>query len=292
MRPSCEQLLERQPGDLAAHAVEAREDDRAGRVVDDEVDPGELLQGADVASLAADDPALHVVGRSCTTETVVSAAWPAASRCMTTERMLRARRSASRRPPPRPAGRAARCRGAARPRARAGGSASPARRSGRRPAPARARGRASRRELLAPVLHVALAVLERALALAELAEPGARAPPRGRAAAPRAARSRRAAPRSSSSSSSRRAGLIGTAPGSLRSGAASAPPPAASARGRWTRSTTATATAAATSAVTAISIFLRLLDPARGRRPRSQLSSGCGSAPRDGGSGSRLPDGL
>ena len=33
---------------------------------------------------------------SCTTETVVSAAWPAASRCMQTERMLRTRRSASR----------------------------------------------------------------------------------------------------------------------------------------------------------------------------------------------------
>ena len=33
---------------------------------------------------------------SCTTDTVVSAAWPAASRCMTTERMLRTRRSASR----------------------------------------------------------------------------------------------------------------------------------------------------------------------------------------------------
>ncbi len=33
-----------------------------GRVVDDEVDAGEVLQGADVAALAADDPALHVVG--------------------------------------------------------------------------------------------------------------------------------------------------------------------------------------------------------------------------------------
>ena len=33
---------------------------------------------------------------SCTTDTVVSAAWPAARRCITTERMLRTRRSASR----------------------------------------------------------------------------------------------------------------------------------------------------------------------------------------------------
>ena len=34
-----------------------------GRVVDDEVDAGEVLQRADVAALAADDAALHVVGR-------------------------------------------------------------------------------------------------------------------------------------------------------------------------------------------------------------------------------------
>ena len=34
-----------------------------GRVVDDHVDAGGLLEGADVPALAADDPALHVVGR-------------------------------------------------------------------------------------------------------------------------------------------------------------------------------------------------------------------------------------
>ena len=61
MRPSWQELLERHPRELAAHAVEAREHDRVRRVVDDEVDPGEVLQGADVAPLAADDPALHVV---------------------------------------------------------------------------------------------------------------------------------------------------------------------------------------------------------------------------------------
>ncbi len=37
--------------------------DRLGRVVDDEVDAGGLLEGPDVASLAADDPALHLVRR-------------------------------------------------------------------------------------------------------------------------------------------------------------------------------------------------------------------------------------
>ena len=60
--PVGEQLLERDPRDLAAHAVERRQHDGAGRVVDDEVDAGEVLQRADVATLAADDAALHVVG--------------------------------------------------------------------------------------------------------------------------------------------------------------------------------------------------------------------------------------
>ena len=62
MRPSAEQLLERHPGDLAADAVEAGEDHGVRRVVDDEVDAGEVLERADVAALAADDAALHVVG--------------------------------------------------------------------------------------------------------------------------------------------------------------------------------------------------------------------------------------
>ena len=53
--------LDGQAGDLAADGVEARQDDRLGRVVDDDVDAGGHLQGPDVAALAADDPALHVV---------------------------------------------------------------------------------------------------------------------------------------------------------------------------------------------------------------------------------------
>ena len=60
--PVLQQLLERHAGDLAPDAVEAGEDDRVGRVVDDEVDAGEVLEGADVAALTADDAALHVVG--------------------------------------------------------------------------------------------------------------------------------------------------------------------------------------------------------------------------------------
>ena len=60
--PVGQQLLERHAGDLAAHAVERRQHDRAGRVIDDEVDAGEVLERADVAPLATDDAALHVVG--------------------------------------------------------------------------------------------------------------------------------------------------------------------------------------------------------------------------------------
>ena len=49
--------------DLAAVRIEAREDDRARRVVDDEVDAGGELERADVAPLAADDAPLQVVAR-------------------------------------------------------------------------------------------------------------------------------------------------------------------------------------------------------------------------------------
>ena len=56
-----DELGDGDPGDLAADRVEAREDDRLGGVVDDEVHAGRLLEGADVAALAADDAALHLV---------------------------------------------------------------------------------------------------------------------------------------------------------------------------------------------------------------------------------------
>ena len=61
--PVGEQLGEREARGLAAHAVEPGEHHCLGRVVDDEVDAGGVLEGADVAPLAADDAALHVVGR-------------------------------------------------------------------------------------------------------------------------------------------------------------------------------------------------------------------------------------
>jgi hypothetical protein len=58
-----DELRDRDPGDLAAHGVEAAQDDRLRRVIDDQVDAGGLLEGADVATLPTDDPALHLVGR-------------------------------------------------------------------------------------------------------------------------------------------------------------------------------------------------------------------------------------
>ena len=63
MRPSAMSFVSGEAGDLAADRVEARQHDRLGRVVDDQVDAGRLLEGADVAALAADDPALHLVAR-------------------------------------------------------------------------------------------------------------------------------------------------------------------------------------------------------------------------------------
>ena len=58
-----DQPLDRLARDLAAERIEAREDDRAGRVVDDQLDAGRGLERADVAPLAADDAALQIVAR-------------------------------------------------------------------------------------------------------------------------------------------------------------------------------------------------------------------------------------
>ena len=85
-----DELGERDPGDLAADRVEARDDDGLGRVVDDQVDAGRLLEGADVAALAADDPALHLVAGRWTTVTVCSAVWSAATRCIAVTMISRA----------------------------------------------------------------------------------------------------------------------------------------------------------------------------------------------------------
>jgi hypothetical protein len=57
-----DQLADGQSADLAPDRVEAGDGDRLRGVVDDEVDPGGRLEGADVAALASDEPPLHVVG--------------------------------------------------------------------------------------------------------------------------------------------------------------------------------------------------------------------------------------
>ena len=58
-----DQPLQRDAGDLAPYPVEARKDHGRRGLVDDHVDAGELLERPDVAAVAADDPALHLVAR-------------------------------------------------------------------------------------------------------------------------------------------------------------------------------------------------------------------------------------
>src|SRR5882724_5936555 len=53
--------LQRAPGNLAADRIEAGDDDRVRRVIDDHVDASRSLERPDVPPLAADDPALHLV---------------------------------------------------------------------------------------------------------------------------------------------------------------------------------------------------------------------------------------
>ena len=56
-----DQALDGHPRDLPPDGIEPGEDDRLGRVVHDDVDPGRLLQRPDVPAFPTDDPALHVV---------------------------------------------------------------------------------------------------------------------------------------------------------------------------------------------------------------------------------------
>ena len=55
------QPFQRHAGDFPADGVEAADDDYAGRVVDDHIDAGGFFEAADVAALAADHAAFHVV---------------------------------------------------------------------------------------------------------------------------------------------------------------------------------------------------------------------------------------
>lgn len=57
-------VLKGDAGGLATDRIEARKHDGLRRVVDHKVDAGNLLEGADVATLAADDATLQVVRRN------------------------------------------------------------------------------------------------------------------------------------------------------------------------------------------------------------------------------------
>src|SRR5438876_571439 len=61
--PVGDQSLQREATHLAAYGVEARDHDRVGRVVDDDIDAGGGFEGPDIPPLTADDAALHFVGR-------------------------------------------------------------------------------------------------------------------------------------------------------------------------------------------------------------------------------------
>ena len=58
-----DEAFERQPPDFTADRLEARHHHGVGRVVDDDVDARRCLERTDVAALAADDAAFHLVGR-------------------------------------------------------------------------------------------------------------------------------------------------------------------------------------------------------------------------------------
>src|SRR5258708_31691843 len=60
-----EELLQGDPRYFAANRIVARDDDRFGRVVDNDIDAGGGLYRADIAALAADDPSLHLVVGQC-----------------------------------------------------------------------------------------------------------------------------------------------------------------------------------------------------------------------------------
>jgi hypothetical protein len=61
--PVLDELVERHARNFPPERIERREHDGMRRVVDDEVDAGEMLEAADVPPLAPDDPALEVVRR-------------------------------------------------------------------------------------------------------------------------------------------------------------------------------------------------------------------------------------
>src|SRR5262249_45223547 len=61
--PIHNQVRQRDSGDFAPNGVETRQYDRFRCIVNDEIYPGQRLEGADIAALPPDDAALHFVVR-------------------------------------------------------------------------------------------------------------------------------------------------------------------------------------------------------------------------------------
>ena len=59
--PVQHKLLQREPSDLTAHRVEAGQQDSLWGVIDDQIDARHRLECPDIAALAPDDPALHLI---------------------------------------------------------------------------------------------------------------------------------------------------------------------------------------------------------------------------------------
>ena len=248
--PVQHQLLQREPADLAAYRVEAGQQHRLRRVVDDQVDPGDRLERPDVAALAADDAALHLVAGQVQDADHALRGLLAGDPLDRVDHDVpgpRARRWCGRRP---------RCRGpAARPRAwPAPRSPRPARpwpprRSARRPAPAP--GGAAPRPRPARASRAASAASRSARSASvrgRAAGPARRAarPPR-RAAAP--ARRSAAARRSTSAACSLAVAVSSaTSRSPLRRAAARACSASVSAC-RWARSSTVSASVRAPSSI-------------------------------------------
>ena len=60
-----QQMIEGHPRHLAADRVEATQNDSLRCVVDDQVDPGRVFEGPNVAALSTDDAPLHLVAGDC-----------------------------------------------------------------------------------------------------------------------------------------------------------------------------------------------------------------------------------
>src|SRR6185312_7703729 len=59
--PVRDETFQREPGDLAPYRIEAGQEHRLGRVIDDQVEAAHRFEGPDIAALAPDDAALHLV---------------------------------------------------------------------------------------------------------------------------------------------------------------------------------------------------------------------------------------